>query len=171
VKYLDRIANVAIIVAVVVFLVVVFRGDFALHHPQQQSMQAASRNLVGTTVSLPGAQLPRGRDSLLLVVSTQCHFCRESLPFYRELAAKSRGRLNLIAVLPQSQNEARKFLSDAGVQVDQVITATPGALGVRGTPTVLLVDGSGKVQHAWIGRLDDSGQKNLLAMVLPSSSS
>ncbi len=167
-KYLDRIANVAIIVAVVVFLALVVKGDFAWHRVPQAA-QAPAQNLVGTTVSLPGVQLPKDRGSLLLVVSTQCHFCKDSMPFYKELTAKSRGRLNVVAVLPQPQAEAQKFLHDAGVEANQVVTATPDALGVRGTPTVLLVDGNGKVKQAWVGRLDPKGQENLLAVALPSA--
>ena len=91
------------------------------------------------------------------------------MPFYKELTAKSRGRLNVVAVLPQPQAEAKKFLQDAGVEANQVVTATPDAVGVRGTPTVLLVDGNGKVKQAWAGRLDQEGQENLLAAALPNA--
>lgn len=168
VKHLDRIANIAVIVAVVVFLALVVRGDFAWHRIPQTA-QAPSQNLIGTTVSLPGVQFPKDRSSLLLVVSTQCHFCKDSLPFYKDLTAKSHGRLNVVAVLPQPQAEAQKFLQDAGVEANQVVTATPDTLGVRGTPTVLLVDSSGKVKHEWVGRLDQSGQKDLLEESLPGA--
>jgi hypothetical protein len=44
-------------------------------------------------------------------------------------------------------------------------------IGVRGTPTVLLVDGSGKVKQAWVGRLDEKSQQDLLSQALPKSSS
>ena len=93
------------------------------------------------------------------------------MPFYKELTTKSRGRLNVVAVLPQPQAEAKKFLQDAGVEANQVVTATPDAVGVRGTPTVLLVDGNGKVKQAWAGRLDQEGQENLLAFALPNAHS
>lgn len=168
-KYLDRIANIAIIVAVVVFLGVVFRGGFAWRQPPSYAGPAPAQSLVGTTVKLPGLTFPASRDSLVLVVSTECHFCRESLPFYKQLTAKTRGRVNVVAVLPQAQAEAQKFLSGAGVETDKIVTATPDALGVRGTPTVLLVDGSGKVKQAWVGRLDPKGQENLLAAALPKA--
>ena len=166
-KYLDRIANIAVIVGVLVFLGLAYRGDFALH----KVAQAPSQDLAGTTVSLPGAQLPRDRDSLLLVVSTTCHFCKDSLPFYKQLTEKSRGRLNIVAVLPQPQSDAQKFLSDAGVAANQIVSASLNSQGVRGTPTVLLVDGTGKVKHAWVGRLDEKGQENLLAIVFPTTPS
>lgn len=166
-RYLDRIANVAIIVAVVVFLVMVFRGEIGWRKaPPYPGVSSAT--LVGTAVKLPSVDLPRDRSSLLIVVSTECHFCRDSLPFYRELTARTRGKVQVVAVLPQAQPEARKFLGDAGIEADRIVTATPETLGVRGTPTVLLVDGSGKVKQVWEGQLDEAGQKNLLAAALPA---
>lgn len=168
-KYLERIANIAIIVAVVVFLGLVVKGEFSRRNAPQFAAQGPSPNLVGTTVRLPGVQFPKDRSSLLLVVSTECHFCKDSLPFYKDLTAKSRGRLNVVAVLPQPQAEAQKFLQDAGVEANQVVTATPDTLGVRGTPTVMLVDGSGKVKQVWLGRLDLKGEKSLLAAALPKA--
>jgi thiol-disulfide isomerase/thioredoxin len=166
-KYLDKMANIAVIVAVVVFLGLVVRGDIGWH----RATPPPAQELVGKSVSLPGVQFPRGRNSLLLVVSTTCHFCKDSMPFYRQLAEKARGRLDIVAVLPQPQAEAQKFLQDAGVEANQIVSASPGAVGTRGTPTVLLVDGSGKVVQAWVGRLDENGQQNLLAVALPSKAS
>jgi hypothetical protein len=166
-KHLDKIANIAVIVGVIVFLGLVVRGDIGMHRATQPSTQ----DLVGKSVSLPGVQLPKDRSSLVLVISTTCHFCKDSLPFYKQLTEKSRGRLNVVAVLPQPKAEAQKFLQDAGVEADQIASANPDAVGARGTPTVLLVDGSGKVTQAWVGRLDEKGQQSLLAVALPDKAS
>jgi len=166
-KYLDKIANLAIIVGVVVFLAVVYRTQFGRHSTSESSVQ----DFVGRTVSLPGLQFPKDQDSLLLAVSTTCHFCKESMPFYKQIAKDSAGRLNIVAVLPQPQAEAQKFLKDEGLEANQVVSASLDAIGVRGTPTVFLVDGSGKVKHAWMGRLDEKGQQDLLALALPGTRS
>jgi hypothetical protein len=93
------------------------------------------------------------------------------LPFYKRLTEQSRGRLNVVAVLPQPQPEAAKFLGDSGVVADQILSASPDSLGVRGTPTVLLVDGNGKVTRAWLGKLDEKGQQELLALASPDKAS
>jgi hypothetical protein len=74
-------------------------------------------------------------------------------------------------VLPQSQPEATKFLRDAGVEADQVVSASLESIGVRGTPTVMLLDGNGKIQKAWVGRLDEKRKKELLQDVLPDARS
>ncbi|MGD0097117.1 MAG: hypothetical protein ABSB60_11525 [Terracidiphilus sp.] len=57
--------------------------------------------------------------------------------------------------------------ADAGVQTEHVVKAVPNSLGVRGTPTVLLVDDKGKIKNVWVGHLDEAGQKQLLSTVLP----
>ncbi len=164
-KWLDRIASIAVIVAVAVFLVVVARNEFFAPRPQPQPNP--EKDLAGKTISLPGISFANGHDSLVLIVSTNCHFCRDSLPFYKQLTEKVHGKLDLIAVLPEPETDAKKFLADSGVQPERVVKATPDSIGVHGTPTVLLVDDKGRVKNVWIGRLDEAGQKQLLSTVLP----
>lgn len=164
-KYLDKIANVAVIVAVVVFLFLAFHGDIG----GRQSPRDPSQELIERTIALPGVQFSKGQNSLVVAVSTTCHFCKDSLPFYKQLAEKSRGRLNLVAVLPQP--EAQKFLQDAGVQATQVVSVSLDSIGVNGTPTVLLVNEKGKVKHAWSGGLDEKGQEDLLAIAFQDRAS
>jgi thioredoxin-related protein len=167
VKYLDRIANLAVIVAVAVFLVLVYRGNFSGH----PSVASPTQDLVGRSVVLSGVRFPKNQNSLLIAVSTSCHFCQDSLPLYKQITARSKGQLNVVAVLPQSQPEATKFLRDAGVEADQVVSASLESIGVRGTPTVMLLDGNGKIQKAWVGRLDEKRKKELLQDVLPDARS
>jgi thioredoxin-related protein len=164
-KWLDRTASIAVIVAVVVFLVVVARNEFFAPRPQPQPNP--EKDLAGKTISLPGVAYTYGQDSLVLVVSTKCHFCQDSLAFYKQLTEKLHGKLDIIAVLPEPETEAKKFLADAGVQTEHVVKAVPNSLGVRGTPTVLLVDDKGKIKNVWVGHLDEAGQKQLLSTVLP----
>lgn len=71
--------------------------------------------LVGKTISLPGHHFPAQRDTLVLVVSTSCHFCNESLPFYRQLIAQIQGRIDTVALLPQTQVEAETWFKGAGI--------------------------------------------------------
>jgi len=163
-KYIERVANLAIIVAVVVFLVVVVRGDLLR---RSSSGPAATRALIGSTVRLPGVQFPAQRDSLLLGISATCHFCKASLPFYKQLAAQLQGKVDVIAVLPQTQAEGESFIKDAGLNGVRVVSAKLGTIGVYGTPTVLLVDNNGKVKSAWVGQLDNARQQQLIGAVLP----
>lgn len=165
-KYLDRIANGAIIVAVAVFLVLVARGEFTRHTVK---MPGSPGTLVGTTINVPGIHLPSGEESLVLGISTTCHFCKDSLPFYKELTAQAKGKVNVIAVLPQPQTEAEAYVKAAGLTGTEVVSADLARIGVIGTPTLLLVDSAGKVKSAWVGKQDEAGQQKILAAVLPAA--
>lgn len=71
--------------------------------------------------------------------------------------------MDVFAVLPQAQSEASRYLADAGLPSVQVVSADLGSIGVYATPTLLLVDGTGKVKFAWIGKQDDAGEGKILA--------
>ena len=58
---------------------------------------------------------------------------------------KDHGDTRLVAVFPQENGEGERYLSDLGVKVDEVEQASFGDLGISGTPTLILVDGGGKV--------------------------
>lgn len=154
-KHLDKIANFAVIVGVAVFLVLVARSEF--HHAGQDP-----RVLVGKKINLPELQFPLQRNSLVLALSTTCHFCESSLPFYKTLAAEMQGKVDLIAVLPQSESEGQKYVEHASLPA-RVISKNLMTLGVYGTPTVLLVDRTGKIQAEWQGLLDQKAQDEVIA--------
>lgn len=88
----------------------------------------------------------------MLAVSSTCHFCSESAPFYKTLAS-NKGDTRIVAVLPQSIEEGKKYLEKLGVMVDDVKQVALDEIGVSGTPSVLLVDNSGVVKNVWFGKL------------------
>ena len=45
------------------------------------------------------------------------------------------------------------MLGELNVPLNEVKQTTPGALGVKGTPTLLLVNNKGVVTDAWLGRV------------------
>jgi thiol-disulfide isomerase/thioredoxin len=161
-KHLDKIANVSIIVAVAVFLVVTVHREF-FKPAAPMSPDRTGKALVGKTLAVPGLQFPRPHNVILLAVSTQCHFCKDSLPFYKELAAKAQGKADIVAVLPQQPPEAQAFFKQADVAVSQVISAGLGSEGVTGTPTLILIDATGKVEAVWVGKLDVQQQQEVLS--------
>lgn len=161
-KLLDKLANLALIVGVAVFLFILFR-DGAFRHKTPGN---SPRSLVGTSVSLPGVQLNQNHNTVLLAISTTCHFCQESVPFYKELSAATQEKVDLIAVLPQSLVESKTFLQKAGVSAKTLISADLNSIGIHGTPTILLLDPQGNVKQEWRGFQDVAGQKQIIALVL-----
>jgi hypothetical protein len=110
---------------------------------------------VGSTLSLPGIDWGRNKQTLLLVLRDGCHFCNDSAGFYQRLVEGSRapGNTRFVAVLPGTVDDSRKYLERIGVPITEVRQEVLGALGVRGTPTLLLINDEGVVTRSWGGRL------------------
>jgi thiol-disulfide isomerase/thioredoxin len=162
---LEKASNIALIVSAVVFLGVTIRNEFAKPAVRANSSVAIREALIGKTLHPPGMTFPRERQTVLLAVSSSCHFCQESWPFFRELAARSEGKLDVVAVLPQSQSEAESYVKEAKVPVAKVVSANLQSMGVAVTPTVILLDRGGKVRDVWVGQLDEGHRKQALSRV------
>lgn len=159
---LENLANLATIVVSVLLSVVLIRV-FLL--PQTRPAAASAQPQVGMNMKqlLPGVDWAKNGRTLVLAISTQCHFCTESAPFFQRIDKERAKDLKLVAVLPQAVDEGRKYLEGEGVQVDDVKQATLNAIGVTGTPTLLLVDNTGKVSQVWQGKLQPSGEEKVIA--------
>jgi hypothetical protein len=93
-----------------------------------------------------------------------CHFCSESAPFYQRLARETaqKSGVHLVAVLPQDVAEGSKYLNSLGVPIEDVRQAQLDALGVSGTPTLILIDGKGVVMKSWVGKLSGDREAEVL---------
>jgi rhodanese-related sulfurtransferase len=108
---------------------------------------------IGTRLELPGVEWGQSDATLLLVLSTKCTFCAESMPFYKRIVQETGPRTRLIALLPQNTSDARQYLQDNGVTIDDVRQLSPGTVGVSGVPTLILTDSQGAVRDFWFGKL------------------
>jgi thioredoxin-related protein len=113
--------------------------------------------------------VPAGSDRALVVaVAPQCHFCNDSLPFYKQLVDQRNQKgsgVKFVAAVPNEEakaEESQKF-TGAGVQVDNMVHIDFASIKVPGTPTMLLVDKQGKVLDVWVGKLNEDGEKEVLA--------
>jgi hypothetical protein len=66
-------------------------------------------------------------------------------------------------VLPQEVSQGQTYLGKLGVVVDEVRQSTLGAIGVSGTPTLLLVDNKGAVKQSWLGKLSPDKETEVLS--------
>jgi len=121
----------------------------------------------GTQISLPDINWNASNETILLALSDKCHFCTESAPFYQRLSSElaKRQDVNLLAVFPQDNNDARQYLSGLGIQISNVKQATLDSIGVRGTPTLMILDANGKVKQAWVGKLTPEKESEVLSRI------
>ena len=157
--------NIAIVLVVVLIGVAFARNYLPSLHSRNKNSDF--RVAAGSNVSLPGIDWEKNGQTLLLVLDTKCAYCRASAPFYQELAraaAQNRG-VQLVAVLPQDVRESKQYLSDLNVPIDHVKQSGFEVLGVRGTPTLILVNQNGKVEQSWAGKLPPEKETEVLKRI------
>lgn len=173
-KKLEIVANVAIIVlAIMLGGVIVKRYFFTSAPPEptasaQPSAAAESAIKPGANVQLANYNWSESDKTLVMVLSTGCHFCTESGPFYKRLleARADKKKVRVVAVFPQTPEEGREYLEKLGVVADEIRTATPMSLGVRGTPTLILTDSKGTAVNTWVGKLPTTKEDEVLKIIL-----
>ena len=168
IKIIQVAANIAIIIVAVLICSVIAKDYFA-QKPVGQPSKAEGLSdkplaeiQTGTQLSVSGVDWSKSNHTLLLAISSKCHFCSESAPFYQRLS-KERGRIQLVAVLPQSISEGHTYLDSLKISVDDIRQASLSSLGVRGTPTIILVDGAGRAVKSWVGKLDASQEADVMS--------
>lgn len=170
-KKIELVANLAIIVVAVLLCLILVRSYLFNSFPTtNNSATYNAPTLTGSKINLPELGLENNGDTLLLVLSTTCHFCTESMPFYQQLA-KERGEIRMVAALPQPIASGTEYLKRYGVSVDEVKQSQLDALNVTGTPTLLLIDKAGVVKESWFGKLAPSQESEVLNNLRPLASS
>lgn len=149
-KFLEWLVSIGTAAAVVGVLFVLSSH----RNYEAERMAIAHGPQPGTIISVPGVDWATNRLSLIIVMQVGCHWCEGSASFYRDLLrSDSRGSFHPIAVLPQPITEAKSFLDSLGLDISDVRQMDFSKLGAYGTPTLILVDSSGKVEASWTGKL------------------
>lgn len=162
---LDTAANIAIILVCIIAAGILIRNNF---FPPQRSI-ATQEAKKGETLAELRHVVPAGADrALVMALAPGCHFCNDSMPFYKQLVDKrneSRSPVKVIAAVPGADVQAaeQKNLTDHGVQADALVNIDFAKIKVPGTPTLILVDKDGKVLDVWVGKLDPSREHEVLA--------
>ena len=161
-KTLEIIANIALIVCCIIFAVVLVSHYFG---KRNQPKTEQSTSLIGKKLSLENVDWSHQQKNLVLVLSKTCRYCDESAPFYQRLVKETTKTPNtrLISVFPQPETEDRQYLKDKMVDIAEVRQVSLRAIGVRGTPALLLVDNTGNVVEEWLGKLPADVEEIVIA--------
>ena len=164
-KRLNLALNLAIIVVLVLIGIVFARNLFPARSTHQNRDY---RVPAGSKISLPGVDWASNEKTLLLVLEKKCPYCRESAPFYQQLAreAEQKRSVRLIVVLPQDVAEAKEYLSSLNVPILEVRQSSLEVLGVKGTPTVILLNQTGEVMQSWAGKLPPEQETEVLKRIM-----
>jgi len=95
---------------------------------------------------------------ILILISEHCDVCRKSVPFYRTVLDRTRGKtqIKVTMVGVEGINAARRAAEKFQLPMDQAAFS-----GIRfandtrlSVPAVLVLDSTGTVQVGWSGKLD-----------------
>ena len=177
IKKVEALANLAVIITSVVVCTVLVK-HFLLPSSKQAAVAATTAPLPevaassrkrsiepGTKISLSRIDWSKSDRTLLLALSTTCHFCTESAPFYKTLQQQKRDNVRLLALFPQPIEESRNYLQKLGVQVDDITQQPLSAVEVSGTPTLLLLDNQGAVIQSWVGKLSETVAEDVRSQI------
>jgi hypothetical protein len=167
IKRIEVVANIAVIATSLVVCTVLIRryvlpskgesaatarvGDTQLRN----SSSWQSSITPGTKIPTPIIDWGKSDRTIVLALSTTCHFCTDSAPFYQKLAHDKRTDVRIVALFPQSVREGRTYLDNLGIKVDEVTQSPLNSVGAVATPTLLLVDRQGTIVDSWVGKLSN----------------
>ena len=107
-----------------------------------------------------------GRHHLLLFFSADCRYCQQQAPLWRDLLDKvDTNRFAVLGVV--SDKEDKQYVSTHAEAEGYFNTKTPlpivffdkdslTSYKFNATPTTLLIDEAGTVEHAWVGKWDET---------------
>lgn len=165
---LDKIANVTLIITCLLLIGALARNYYLSRTPDSSLNLGVEK---GEQVKLPGSASD-GRQSapatLVLALSTHCDFCQASLPFYQKLVTfknSSPSRVRLATVMSESKEEIEAYLKEHSFAVDAVFSMPLSQIGVKGTPSILLLDGQNKLIESWVGQLNSQEESEVIAQL------
>jgi len=110
-----------------------------------------------------------GRPTLLMEVSSTCPHCKANEPLYgqlRNLPKIQDGQVQLVvAMIAPEQKDAQDFMVRNSLPGKLIVESNYKKFGFTffGTPTLALLDASGKVSKVWTGEIHEEKEKEFLA--------
>lgn len=142
-------AQIAIAISVVIVAgLLIKRVGF----PQQPIARSVPSISAGERLNLRDVDWKQNKKSLVFFLKKDCHYCTSSAALYHQLLDDATKRnVRCIAVLPDSLEDARKYLQYLELPFENIYTGPVEDNTISGTPTVVFVDEGGIVKSVWIG--------------------
>jgi peroxiredoxin len=142
-------AQIVIAVAVVVAAGVLVKRNLL---PPAANPGSLPRINAGEKLNVPNIDWEQNKKSLVFFLKKDCVYCTSSAPFYRQLLEEaSKRNVKSLAILPDSDREAREYVKSLELPIDTVQTGSLASYKISGTPAVLFVDRQGIVRNVWFG--------------------
>jgi thiol-disulfide isomerase/thioredoxin len=148
-------ANIELVAQVVVALAIVITAGVLVKRTVFSAEGNGARLPtinVGERLNVPTIDWAQNKKSLVFFLKKDCPYCTSSAALYRQLMDEAaRRKVKCIAVLPNSPEDARKYLHYLELPFESIYTGPVEDSKISGTPTVVFVDQNGIVKSVWIG--------------------
>ena len=165
-RTLEVITNLAVLLVCITVLVGLFRTGVIAHLSGSRRQPSSSALLKQGQIFQAASVLHiSGPPAIVPALNANCHFCAESLPFYKRLGDIKRDVTapTVIMVFPNSQPEVHAFLKELDSAPLSIFAEQNFAdLGISGTPTVIFVDATGVIRRVWIGKLSEDEEREIM---------
>ena len=164
--------RINLVVNLMIVAVLVCIGVVLIKHYRVSSRPATPLRdyhvTTGSKISLRDIDWEKNGQTLLLVMDTECRYCSASAPFYQQVVRENaqKRKVQLIAVLPQDVANSKQYLNNLGVPIDEVRQSPLDPLGVKGTPTLILINDKAEVVRSWPGKLTPEEERDVLRQIL-----
>jgi thiol-disulfide isomerase/thioredoxin len=152
-------ANIELVTQVVVAIAIVITAGVLVKRTvfsAEGNSARSPRINAGERLNVPTVDWAQNKKSLVFFLKKDCPYCSSGAAFYRQLMDEaSKRNVKCIAVLPNSHEEARKYLQYIELQFETIYTGPIEDNKISGTPTIVFVDQNGIVKSVWIGAQTD----------------
>jgi F plasmid transfer operon protein TraF len=103
----------------------------------------------------------RYKHTIVTFVRSSCKFCTESMPLYQRIARATASDVQFIVASAEPISVTNEYLRTHGVVAGKVVRVEQ----TGPTPTMLLVNRAGIIEHTWVGLLDADREQTFLKTV------
>lgn len=124
------------------------------HRPEPPSRSALPFKSGDHAPKILGVDYASAERHFLVFVSTACHYCASSAPFYNRIhqtALASNEKLKFFAVFWESKDNVQAFKARVNLVAESLPSRDFRDFGVHSTPTAILVDHAGTIERVWYG--------------------
>jgi hypothetical protein len=165
-KYIEVSSNLAVLVLAMTLLGAVVSTRWLAQPEKTKFDDGLQKGQV--LAQLPTIDYSATPQTVVLAISTTCNYCMESLPFYKRLleAQQTAGqRTRMVAVFPNPKPEVEQYKEQNQLHVESVPALNYSTLNLTGTPTLILVDSTGRVLDFWVGKLSKEEEQQVIAEI------
>lgn len=164
----QSLANLA---AVVMCSIVAAVGVRQLRAPLRPSVEPKATALtIGERIESFDSIALGAHGTAIVAFSTQCKFCVASVPFYKTLAELDRmdgTDLRFVILAMEDLQRVTEYNRDHSIGAHAVLSfPRTRPVEIRGTPTLIVLDGGGRLKKSWIGQLTKKAEAEVIATLL-----